>query len=295
MQHALSSPFALDPGSPQAVDAGLRPMKSLTTLLVAPPDDSSRCAFLHRLALSAGAANLFQATPSFAIDDTQPSLVLGVNGKEKATVKKTIALLGATGNIGKYVLQRALARGHQVRALTRNPTKLKQQDRLEIVQGSVPDVEVIRRLVQNVDVVVSCLGFSSRTDKIMSTTAAKLLQVMGEQKSPARLVMLTSLGCAGTSPEVKFGLSVLFGFESVNAMDEADRLIREDAKFPYVLVRPPRVDMETTGTGKYSATTAYPSSSPIAESIPVQDLAVFVTDAVEDARWDGNGVQLYSA
>lgn len=244
------------------------------------------------------------AEPASQIGSTQSKENVGPTKQ-----KQTIALLGATGHTGKHVLQQALARGHRVKALVRDPAKLKKQeglvvaadqDQLEIVQGNATDEEAIRRLIQNADVVVSCLGGTSRTDTIQITTATNLLQVMGPSRggpsaSSPRLVMMTSLGCAGTSPTVKFGLSCLIGFKHMNAMDEADRMIREGATFGYVIVRPPRIDTVPKGTGKYNATTAYPWLCPIACGIAYQDVATFILDAVEDDKWDGNGVQLYSA
>ena len=221
------------------------------------------------------------AEPAPALDSTGWASDVSMETTGPAQKGQTIALLGATGNTGKHVLQLALARGHKVKALVRDPAKLNKLDvagvrtagaQLETVQGSATDVEAVRKLVQNADVVVSCIGGTSRGDTIMTTTATNLLEVMGP--SGARLVMMTSLGCGGTSPTVKFGLGCLFGFGQVTAIDEADRMIREGAKFPYVLVRPPRIDKALEGTGKYNATVEFPWLCPIACGITEQDVAM---------------------
>jgi putative NADH-flavin reductase len=50
-----------------------------------------------------------------------------------------IALAGATGNIGSRVLDEALARGHRVTAITRDPTKLGPRDGMTVSRGDTAD------------------------------------------------------------------------------------------------------------------------------------------------------------
>mgnify|MGYP001819091821 FL=1 len=76
-----------------------------------------------------------------------------------ASERRTIALLGATGMVGGYLLQEALARGHEIRALARTPAKLDEfREHITIVQGDARDREVIRELLRGSDVVINALG-----------------------------------------------------------------------------------------------------------------------------------------
>ena len=71
----------------------------------------------------------------------------------------TVALLGATGMVGGYLLEAALGRGYTVRALARTPAKLAQFDRrITIIKGDARDPAVIRELLHGSDVVISALG-----------------------------------------------------------------------------------------------------------------------------------------
>jgi putative NADH-flavin reductase len=71
----------------------------------------------------------------------------------------TVALLGATGMVGDYLLQEALARGYAVRALARNPAKLAHYgSRITVVEGDARDPAVVATLLEGSDVVVSALG-----------------------------------------------------------------------------------------------------------------------------------------
>ena len=87
---------------------------------------------------------------------------------------KRIALLGATGGTGRHVLLLALARGHQVAALARDPSRLPKlpvhdPTQLRVVQGDCLQLESVQQLVRNTDVVISCVGARSRGDTIMTS------------------------------------------------------------------------------------------------------------------------------
>ena len=69
-----------------------------------------------------------------------------------------IALFGATGRVGGRLLEYALALGHEVRALVRDPAKLAPRAGLEIVQGDVLDADAVARVVAGAEVVLSGLG-----------------------------------------------------------------------------------------------------------------------------------------
>lgn len=70
-----------------------------------------------------------------------------------------IALIGATGNAGSRVLEEALSRGHSVRAIVRNPSAGRDQERLEWVSADVRDVDVLAAAVAGTDAVISSLHF----------------------------------------------------------------------------------------------------------------------------------------
>ncbi|NQX89846.1 MAG: NAD(P)H-binding protein [Halioglobus sp.] len=97
---------------------------------------------------------------------------------------RTVALLGATGMVGGYLLQEALARGHRVRALARNPAKLSVYgDRVDIVQGDARDAAVVQKLIRGSDVVITALG-PVRADgdaarSISTDATANVLRAMG--------------------------------------------------------------------------------------------------------------------
>ncbi|WP_278387149.1 NAD(P)-dependent oxidoreductase [Pseudomonas oryzihabitans] len=71
----------------------------------------------------------------------------------------SIALLGATGNVGSRLLDEALSRGHRVTALVREPARLASRADLNVVAGDVKDPQAAKALSSH-DVLVSSLRFA---------------------------------------------------------------------------------------------------------------------------------------
>ena len=69
-----------------------------------------------------------------------------------------LALLGATGGIGREVLSQALAAGHTVTAVVRNPAKLPRH--VDVVQQDLasPDAAVLAAALGDADAVISTIG-----------------------------------------------------------------------------------------------------------------------------------------
>ena len=100
---------------------------------------------------------------------------------------KTIALLGSTGKVGGWVLEMALERKYQVRALVRKPEKLDAyKDKIQTVQGGITDEDKMLELVTGVDVVISTLGSPNKQTLIMKTAAETLVKVLDGMEDPPR-------------------------------------------------------------------------------------------------------------
>ncbi len=66
-----------------------------------------------------------------------------------------ILVYGASGKIGKHVVDEALNRGHLVTAVSRDPSRITQiHDNLSAVQGDILDPESVASLVADQDVVI---------------------------------------------------------------------------------------------------------------------------------------------
>jgi putative NADH-flavin reductase len=97
----------------------------------------------------------------------------------------TIALLGATGMVGGFIITEALSQGYNIRALARSPQKLDSfNDQISIVKGDARELSTIDALLLGSDVVISAIGPVSKDKQaarmISSDTTKNLVQLMPE-------------------------------------------------------------------------------------------------------------------
>jgi putative NADH-flavin reductase len=70
-----------------------------------------------------------------------------------------VLVLGATGGIGKFLLEFATARGHEVTAFVRSPQKIAlKNERLRVVPGDLLHAEQLAQVLLGQDVVLSAFG-----------------------------------------------------------------------------------------------------------------------------------------
>lgn len=74
-----------------------------------------------------------------------------------------IAMFGGAGKAGSAILEEALTRGHQVRALVRNPLKTTViRPGLEVVRGGFEDIAALDRTLEGAKVAVTAIGITSK-------------------------------------------------------------------------------------------------------------------------------------
>ena len=82
-------------------------------------------------------------------------LLLTLFGSAALAQQLDILVYGATGKIGSLVVDEALARGHRVTAVSRNPAQIeKQHPNLAAIRGDLLDDDSIRELTNGRDVVI---------------------------------------------------------------------------------------------------------------------------------------------
>ena len=73
--------------------------------------------------------------------------------------RMSVLVVGATGSIGRLVVEEAIRQGHAVRALARNPGQASQlRPEAQVVIGDVTRPETLFDAVDGVDAVVFTLG-----------------------------------------------------------------------------------------------------------------------------------------
>lgn len=115
-----------------------------------------------------------------------------------------LTVFGATGKVGKLVVDEALSRGHKVVAFVHSSSDLPKDKKLQIVNGDVYNPEAVAEAIKGSDAVISALGSWGTPNKdILKAGMENIIPAMEKQKL-ARIISLTGHGA--NAPGDKFEL-----------------------------------------------------------------------------------------
>ncbi len=145
-------------------------------------------------------------------------------------------VFGATGQTGKPFVQQALDKGHEVKAVVRNPDKLSdiKHEKLEIVSANIFSYEELEKHFSDVDVVVSMLGFSikSRTITGYSEATKAIVKAMNAHEKK-RLILMHSMFTEESSRNQASGFFIRWVLlpmikPALVDMDAAEKFLQSD-------------------------------------------------------------------
>jgi len=120
-----------------------------------------------------------------------------------------------------------------------------------------------------------------------------ILNAASKQTNTPKCILISSIGCGGTSWIIKQMLMLIGGKASFMDYEKADKRISDEKSVPFVLVRPYTLT-DKKGLGKYAVTKK--QNGTFLKSISREDVATFMLDAIKDNQWDGSpGVLLGGA
>ena len=122
-----------------------------------------------------------------------------------------ITVFGATGTIGRLVVDQALAAGHDVTAVTRDATRLTQRhDRLSVVEADPTDPAACVPAVKDADAVVVALG-AGRRGEVREAGTRAVVEAM-QEAGVRRLVCQSTMGVGSSEEHLTFWWRyVMFG------------------------------------------------------------------------------------
>jgi putative NADH-flavin reductase len=92
---------------------------------------------------------------------------------------KKIAVIGGTGKAGKYLTAQLINQSYHIKALTRNPEKLKHDSLLlEKITGDARNYETVFTLLQGCDAVISTIGPSKNEPDTCSIVTGHVIHAM---------------------------------------------------------------------------------------------------------------------
>jgi putative NADH-flavin reductase len=162
-----------------------------------------------------------------------------------------ILIIGANGGIGRNCVEQALARGHQVTAIVRNPAKLQlKHANLQIVTGDVMQPLSFSAHYADKDAVISAIGvsgglFGDRPTTLYSKGAHQIIHELNEAQ--LRRVFFISASAVETSPLLPFlvKLASKYIIQKLLKNMYADLLRMEHAikgsGLDWTIIRPPQL------------------------------------------------------
>jgi putative NADH-flavin reductase len=105
-----------------------------------------------------------------------------------------LTIFAATGGIGRHLLRQALADGHDVTVVVRNPDKLNQPATAVRVDLAHPDPEALKAAVAGADAVLSALGPTRRAEDGITSTGTRAIVSAMEAAGTRRLVIVSVAG-----------------------------------------------------------------------------------------------------
>lgn len=196
-----------------------------------------------------------------------------------------VTVFGATGEIGRHVVKRALAEGHEVHALIRDPAN-PVDARVSTIVGDLADAATVERAVAGSDAVIWAVGASQNSPEQVELfeLAARNLAAAMTRHGVRRLVALSGAGITieGERKPLRDRLvSAVVRLLVRNVVEAKQREyeVFRNSGLDWTLVRPPRV-VAGAATGTYVA------GDRLARARVTQgDLAAFMVDQLSDRAY----------
>lgn len=200
-----------------------------------------------------------------------------------------IAIIGSTGFVGKVLLQKAINAGHQIKAPARNPESLEGlNNKIEVVKGDLSDISALRKLIGNVDAVISVAGPPMKGKFDVDAHAMLSKNIIMAMKESGVNRIITIAGAAAEIPgqalswKQKLLRFVLANFvmPQVIAVKDMEVKFISESGLNWTIVRPPRI-----GKGK-------PSGIKVRENdlagtkVDVEDITDFILSLLKTGEWN---------
>lgn len=187
-----------------------------------------------------------------------------------------IIIFGATGGLGRCMVEQAYALGHQVTAFVRSRAALEPYEDLKEVRGDVLDAASVSRALAGQEAVLCVLG-GAKGVRVEGTR--NILAAM-QQHGVRRLIAVSSWGVGDSRRGILANLAWLFLREALAEHQAQEAIIRQSG-LDWTILRPTRL---TDGplTGKYRVGNISVGMSP---QISRADMADFALKQLTDPTY----------
>jgi putative NADH-flavin reductase len=195
-----------------------------------------------------------------------------------------LTIFGASSKSGKFLVEKALARGDDVTAFVRDQTKLELvSPNLKLFCGDALNAEHVDEAVKGSDAVLSTLGPRGKPAVMAAQSTKNIVDAM-EKHGPKRLVLVSVAGVPVPQDHRKKNLIdrlIKLLLKDVFADRENQLAILNSSRVEWVAVRVPRLTDEA-GTGAVKPFFGTPSPT---QKVTRADLADFMLEQLQSDTW----------
>ncbi|KAJ1205707.1 hypothetical protein NDU88_001135 [Pleurodeles waltl] len=215
-----------------------------------------------------------------------------------------LAVLGASGRTGQYLVTQALQQGHEVTALVRNVGKIPlKHENLKVVEANIFSADSLSEHFQGQDVIVSCLGFSPKLFSSISgytDSMSAIVKAMREAKVD-RIIVITSWYTEPNSRQnspIILRVFLLPVYRTVlnNIYEMENFLEKECSDLNWTAVRPPDLQSMPATDKEFLTHEGYfvpgDSGPPARNIVSRGDLARFMLLQLESNEWTRKAVSI---
>ena len=209
-----------------------------------------------------------------------------------------ILILGATGRTGTLLAAAALAKGHQVTAIARDPSK-PGLNGIRTLEGSPMDGKLLERTLAGIDAVVIALNISRRSDNpfakvvapltLISDTVKALIPAM-EKNGLKRIITVSASGVGDSFNHMPLIARWLIRYSNIwKAYEDHDRQekILRGSGLDWTIARPVMLNNRDSDLYKVSM------GKPEGGNISRKGVAKFILDALESGNYVKQVVTLH--
>lgn len=165
-----------------------------------------------------------------------------------------LLIFGATGGTGRELVQQALASGHSVTALVRDPARIetKSHENLTVVRGDVLDPAAVESAVAGHEAVLVSIGAGAARATVREYGTRNIVNAM-QAAGVSRLICQSSLGVGDSRANLSFFTRyIVVGIFLRHAFADHERqeAVVRQSSLDWTLVRPPHLK-DGPRTGSY--------------------------------------------
>jgi len=184
-----------------------------------------------------------------------------------------LVVFGATGGTGSQVVEQAVAGGHEVTVVVRDPSRLAPMQGVRVVTAGFDRPDLLDEAVREQDAVISALGTNAKGPVRVCTDGVTEIVGSMQRTGVHRLVTVSAYGARETHDRSLYSLALWASVREKMLDKERMEAVIEASGLDWTIVRPPALT-DGARSGRYRTGTDLPIR--IWSRISRADLAEFL-------------------